>query len=144
METALIGLAGVLLGVVLTQGFNLWTEKRRWAREDRLRFLQEKREDRLRFLQDRRRVYAKFSGLMAIAAINTPHDPGAMKVVEEASFLIGEIHLIGGVRVISAAGALWDFNLKHVKSVADLSELSKYQTAFQLAARDEIAPPSEN
>ena len=43
MGDAWIGLAGVIAGALLTYGFTILTESRRWAREDKHRFTADRR-----------------------------------------------------------------------------------------------------
>lgn len=133
LDPAWTGVVGTTLGIILTQGFNIITDGRR-----------RKREDRHRFTDDRRRVYSKYTGIMAIAGVNTKQDSEALQRVKDASFLVSEIRLIGGSHVVKAALALWDLNSKHVGSVVDTNDMQEHLKAFTRAAREEIGPPAED
>ena len=57
---AVIGVAGTVCGVAVTQLANRRAEKARWDREKAARLEQWKREDQARWMADRRQVYADY------------------------------------------------------------------------------------
>ncbi len=114
MNTALVGLGGVVLGVVLTSLLNFFLQKaaddRRWKREDeaqRERWRHEdevqrerwRHEDRIRYQVERLSVYRDFS----LGARRTMNSGGEEFDADRMDPLFHEIELIGSDEVVSAA-----------------------------------------
>ena len=122
-------LAGVVLGIAGTQGFNLWTEKSRG-----------KREDRHRFHQAKRLVYVKFRALATWIALADSRRPGFLGKLDEILFANSEIQILGDKKVMEATEKLWDLISQDINSSTDSEELPKLVAQFDDAARDAIAP----
>jgi hypothetical protein len=94
MNTAIVGLVGVIVGAVLTTVLNFYLQRaadiRRWQREEQRQQQLWEREDRTRFQEERLRVYRDF-----IVAAKRARD---LKEFNEdnMSNMVGEIELISG------------------------------------------------
>lgn len=103
MSTAVIGLAGVVVGAVLTSLLNFFLQRaadeRRWKREDEIQRERWRHEDRIRYQVERLNTYRDFSA-RARRAMNSGGEDFDADLMAP---LLHEIELISSDEVASAA-----------------------------------------
>lgn len=151
----IIGVAGTLAGVLISQWIERHNEERRWAREERTRFHAERRAAYVKFLALAQDLYLDVAGK---AKLRAEGDTSALPLDEyafitqavpaELKSAYEEVHLLGTPKVRVAARALNDCLPALVRAAyspdwqTELSNLAARIVAardqLHLAAREEL------
>lgn len=128
-------LAGVVLGGLLTQGFNSWNRSAQWRRDDQHRFAEE-----------RRVLYGRFA-----AACNRLCDAKShqehVSLMREGMDVLQEVALVGGIEIRGAALEMYRANearfLTRIQgdvasTRANEQRMERAHAAFFVAARREL------
>ena len=128
MTDTMIGGLIMLGGVVIGQLFPAYAERRRWRREDRLRFAQERR--------------AAYAALSANATLVTATKGANQPYLEAGQRVYHEIELLSPANVTKAALTLWLVTTEIARRQSPDVDLIKRQgeaaRAFQAAARADL------